>query len=429
METMSTKRELIAKTARAHAGKPITNLHHYIDESWLEESLKKLNKNSATGVDGKTYEEYEMESRRMLPDLLRRFKTGSYYAPPVRRIYIKKENGKRRPIGIPTIEDKILQEAVKMVVEPVYEQDFYDTSYGFRPGRSQHQALERVWQEVMDNRVLYILDADIENYFGSIDHEHLRGLLDQRIKDGVVRKQIDKWLKAGVMEDETLHYEKEGTPQGGVISPLLSNIFLHTVLDAWYHEIKVLLKGKSFLVRYADDFVMGFETKEDAQRVMNVIFKRFSKYGLRLHPEKTRMISLSKYDQSLPATFDFLGFTHYMGVSRNGKRVLKRKTSKKSLRKSLRSIFTWLKANRHVKVRLLIEQLNIKLRGHYNYFGITGNSRSLGSYSHMVCRFLFIWLNRRGGSKLNWEQFSNGVLRVYPLHPPKIYHSSLAKPL
>ncbi|HRY31357.1 MAG TPA: reverse transcriptase domain-containing protein [Bacteroidales bacterium] len=305
METMSTKRELIAKTARAHAGEPITNLHHYIDESWLEESLKKLNKNSAAGVDGKTYEEYERESGRKLPDLLGRFKTGSYYAPPVRRIYINKENGKRRPIGIPTIEDKILQEAVKMVVEPVYEQDFYDTSYGFRPGRSQHQALERVWQEVMDNHVLYILDADIENYFGSIDHGQLRMLLDQRIKDGVVRKQIDKWLKAGVMEDETLHYEREGTPQGGVISPLLSNIFLHTVLDAWYHEIKVLLKGKSFMVRYADDFVMGFERKEDAQRVMKVIFKRFSKYGLRLHPEKTRMISLSKYDQSLPATFDF----------------------------------------------------------------------------------------------------------------------------
>jgi RNA-directed DNA polymerase len=428
MEKVSTKQELIAKTAKEHAGKPLTNLHHYIDEEWLRESLNRLNKESAAGVDGTTYYEYEEEKDTRLPDLLGRFKTGKYYAPPVRRIYIEKGNGKKRPIGIPTIEDKILQGAVKMVVEPVYEADFYDTSYGFRPGRSQHQALERIWEEVMNNRILYILEADIENYFGSINHSQLRELLDERIKDGVIRKQIDKWLKAGVMEDEVLHYEKDGTPQGGTISPLLSNIYLHTVLDAWYDEIKGLLEGRSFLVRFADDFVLGFERKEDAQKVMQVIFKRFAKYGLTLHPEKTRLVTLSKYDKELPETFDFLGFTHYVGLSRKGKRVLKRKTSKKKLCKSLKAINKWIKDNRHMKIRLLIEKLNVKLRGHYNYYGITGNSKSLGMYLHSTTRYLHRVLNRRGGKRRNWDTFNSQVLKAYPLLQPKIYQSSLAKP-
>lgn len=280
----------------------------------------------------------------------------------------------------------------------------------------------------MNNRILYILEADIENYFGSINHGQLREMLDVRIKDGVIRKQIDKWLKAGIMEDKVLHYEKEGTPQGGTISPLLSNIYLHTVADAWYEEIKDLLKGRSFLVRYADDLVLGFEHKEDALRVMNVIFKRFAKYGLTLHPEKTRLVTLSKYDKNLPDTFDFLGFTHYMGVSRNGKRVLKRKTSKKKLCKSLKATFTWIKENRHMKVCQLIEKLNVKLRGHYNYYGITGNSRSLGIYLHSIGRYLFRTLNRRGGKRRNWEAFNNQILVSFPLLQPKIYHSSLAKP-
>jgi len=428
MQAVSTKQELIAKTATEHAGKPLTNLHHYINEGWLEESLNRLNRSSASGVDGTTYHEYEEEKGKKLPDLLDRFKSGKYYAPPVRRIYIEKGDGKKRPIGIPTIEDKILQCAVKMVMEPVYESDFYDTSYGFRPGRSQHQALERIWEEVMDNRILYILEADIENYFGSINHSQLREMLDERIKDGVIRKQIDKWLKAGVMEEEVLHYEKDGTPQGGNISPLLSNIYLYTVLDAWYEEIKGLLKGRSFLVRYADDFVIGFELKEDALRVMNVIFKRFAKYGLILHPEKTRLVTLSKYDKNLPDTFDFLGFTHYMGLSRNGKRILKRKTSKKKLRKSLKATTKWIKENRHMKICLLFDKLNVKLRGHYNYYGITGNSKSMGLYLHSICRYLFQTLNRRGGKTRNWETFNSQVLVSYPLLQPKIYHSALAKP-
>lgn len=428
MQEVSTKQELIAKTAKEHAGKPLTNLQHYIDEEWLGESLNRLNRKSATGVDGTTYQEYEDEREKKLPDLLGRFKSGKYYAPPVRRIYIEKGDGKKRPIGIPTIEDKILQGAVKMVLEPIYESDFYGTSYGFRPGRSQHQALARIWEEVMNNRILYILEADIENYFGSINHSHLREILDERIKDGVIRKQIDKWLKAGVMEEKVLHYEKEGTPQGGIISPLLSNIYLHTVLDAWYEEIKDLLKGRSFLVRFADDFVIGFERKEDALRVMKAIFKRFDKYGLTLHPEKTRLVTLSKLDKSLPDTFDFLGFTHYMGLSRNGMWVLKRKTSKKKLRKSLKATFTWIKENRHMKICQLIDKLNVKLRGHYNYYGITGNSKSLGIYLYSISRYLFRTLNRRGGKLRSWEVFNSQILGSFPLLQPKIYHSALAKP-
>lgn len=421
MKEMSTKQMLIAKVASEHAGEALTNLHQHIDEEWLAESLTRLNRRSTPGVDGIKYQEYEKDHQTLLPDLLNRFKSGKYHAPPVRRIYIEKSDGKMRPIGIPTIEDKILQGAVKMVMEPIYEGIFYDTSYGFRTGRSQHQALERIWNEVMNNRILYILEADIENYFGSIDHPQLRAILDERIKDGVIRRQIDKWLKAGVMEDQVLHYEKEGTPQGGIISPLLSNIYLHTVLDAWYDEIKGLLKGRSFLVRYADDFVIGFELKEDAQRVMNVIFKRFAKYGLRLHPEKTRLVTLSKYDR-LPNTFDFLGFTHYMGLSQNGKRVLKRKTSKKKLRKCLSATQTWIKKNRHMKLCLLTEKLNVKLRGHYNYYGIAGNSYSISKFYRSVCRHLFHTLNRRGGKYMLWDKFNKLIEITYPLLLPKITH-------
>lgn len=271
----------------------------------------------------------------------------------------------------------------------------------------------------------------MENYFGSIDHQRLREFLDHRIKDGVIRKMIDKWLKAGIFEKGNVSYPKEGTPQGGSISPLLSNIFLHYVLDEWFIEqIQPLLKGKSFIIRFADDFLLGFTNKEDAERVMKVLPKRLGKYSLTLHPEKTRLIELVERNGQKPGTFDFLGFTHYMGKSRKGRTVLMRKTSSVKLRASLKRMFEWVRVNRHRKVGELIFEINQKLRGHYGYYGITFNSKRISSYFEQTKRILHYWLNRRGGKCVwNWEKYSKLVVEWIPLLAPRIYHGyQLAKP-
>lgn len=421
MTGVLTKQLQIAKIAKEYAEEGLTSLHHYIDKDWLEESMEGLNKKSAMGVDKVTYQAYEGMKEERLPELITMFKTGRYKAPPVRRVYITKEDGKQRPLGIPTIEDKILQNAVKKVIEPIYEQEFTDFSYGFRPGKSQHQALERIWHETMDKRIRYILDLDIQDYFGSIVHSELRTMLDKRVKDGVIRRQVDKWLKAGVFEEGNVKYEEDGTPQGGVISPLLSNIYLHNVADMWYKEIAPLLKGKSFMVRFADDCIFGFETQEDAQRVMKVIGQRFAKYGLTLHPEKTRLIEFKPGDRG--NTFDFLGFTHYWGQSRKGTPVVKRRTSRKKLTKAIKRAKDWMVKNRHQKVGIIIQAINLKLKGHYAYYGITFNMMGIVKFFEAIKRILFKWLNRRGGKRMHWDHFSKLISQYVPLATPRIVHS------
>ncbi|MDZ7692715.1 MAG: reverse transcriptase domain-containing protein [Balneolaceae bacterium] len=325
---------------------------------------------------------------------------------------------------LPTVEDKVLQSAATRVLTPVYEQLFYPNSFGFRPGKSQHQALEILFKEVSFTGKYYIIDADMGNYFGSIDHRKLRELLDLRIKDGVIRRMIDKWLKAGVLETGRIEYPQEGTPQGGVISPLLSNIYLHYVLDEWFIEaIQPRLKGSSKLIRFADDFLLLFDNMEDARRVMKVLPKRLEKYGLTLHPEKTKLVEVNNRDKDTPSTFDFLGFTHYMGKSRKGKRILKRKTSKKKRKASLQRVNQWMKANRHKPVKQFIGELNRKLQGHYGYYGVTFNFRSLNTYYESVKRLLHKWLNRRGGKRhMRWEEFVRLVLSRNPLIKPRIVH-------
>lgn len=420
---MSTKQLQIAERARRFAGEALTVLQNFIDEEWLVESLRELNRKSATGIDGKTWQAYDRERSMHIPDLLERFKSGRYKAPPVRRVYVEKANGALRPLGIPTIEDKVLQNAVRKVLDPVYETRFCDFSYGFRQGYSAHGALERVWKEFMNNRIRYVLEGDIEDYYGNIDHGTLRGFLDKGVRDGVIRRQIDKWLKAGVMEEGKWSKTDKGTPQGGIISPLLSNIYLHEVLDMWYLSIKPLLVGKSFLVRYADDWVMGFEKREDALRVKKVIFQRFLKYGLTLHPEKTKLVEMDS--SSGEGTFDFLGFTHYWGVSKKGNKALMRKTSHKSFKKAVSSVSSWIRDNRHLKLTEVIRQLNLKLRGHYSYFGITFNFRGINRFYYVIERELFKWLNRRGGKKLNWEMFNSLISHRLILLKPYIVHSYL----
>lgn len=424
MAKMSTKEVQIAERAKRYASEPLTNLHNFIDEAFLLESFQMLNKKGASGVDGETWASYDEEKDQRLPALLDGFKSGKYRAPKVRRVYIPKADGGERPLGLPTVEDKILQTAVSRVLSPIYEREFYAESYGFRAGRSVHDALEELFQEVSFRGKRYVIDADMKNYFGSIVHQHLRDFLRQRIRDKVVERMIGKWLKAGILDNGQVSYPKTGAPQGGSISPLLSNIYLHYVLDEWFIEqIQPLLKGSSKLIRYADDFLLLFDNKEDAYRVMKVLPKRLGKYGLSLHPDKTKLVELDSPDQSGPRTFDFLGMTHYMGKSRKGKRILKRKTSRKKYRSSLKRMSTWIQRNRHLVLNRLIHKLNVKLRGYYNHYGITFNSRMLKKYYEAVKRILFKWLNRRGGKhKLVWTKYAQIIEEWMPLLRPKIYH-------
>jgi RNA-directed DNA polymerase len=294
--------------------------------------------------------------------------------------------------------------------------------------------LEELRKEVTLKGKRYIIDADLQNYFGSIDHQCLREFLDLRIKDGVIRKMIDKWLKAGILENGQVMYPTEGAPQGASISPLISNLFLHYVVDEWFKEqAQPRLKGESFIIRFADDLLLGFTNKEDAMRVMEVLPKRLGKFGLTLHPKKTRLIDLGEEEQKgqPKQTFDFLGFTHYMGKSRKGKRILMRKTSSKKLNASLVRTETWIELNRHkLSIPMLIAGLNQKLRGHYGYYGITFNMRRINSYYRRTKRMLHKWLNRRGGKRVwTWEKIDKLTTEWIPLEKPRIYHSyQTAKP-
>ena len=430
MNNMSTVEIQIAERARKFADEPLTNLHGFVDQTMLNGCFESLNKKGAAGVDGESWHGLNEQRDERISALLQGFKSGSYRAPNIRRTYIPKGDGKSRPLGLPTVEDKLLQSGVSRVLTPVYEQLFYPSSYGFRPGKSQHQALDKLFREVSFKGKRYIIDADMANYFGSIDHSKLRELLDLRIKDGVIRRMIDKWLKAGVLEDGQVSYPQEGTPQGGVISPLLSNIYLHYALDEWFiAHIQPRLDGESTIIRFADDFLLLFSSREDAERVMKVLPKRLGRFGLTLHPDKTRLVELAKPEGGKPGTFDFLGFTHYMGKSRKGRRILKRKTSSKKLRMALQRLNEWMKINRHQPVAEFIGKLNRKLLGHYAYYGITFNSRKLRSYYEQVKRLLYKWLNRRGGKRIWWKQMSLLIEQQVPLEKPRIVHSQLiAKP-
>jgi len=432
LRSVSTRLHRIAELARQAPEMVIVTLAHHIDLAWMYEAYRQTRKDGAAGSDEVTAAEYAEDLDRNLRSLLERFKSGSYFAPPVRRVQIPKGDGRKtRPIGIPTFEDKILQRAVLMVLEAVYEQDFYDFSYGFRPKRSAHQALDSLWHRLMDVHGGWVLEADISSFFDTLDHKILRGFLDQRVRDGVIRKMIDKWLKAGVLEDGQLRQTTDGTPQGGVISPLLANVYLHEVLDRWFVEqVQPRMRGPAHLIRYADDFVMVFATESDARRVMEVLPKRFAKYGLTLHPEKTRLIEYGRTQGprnggggGKPPTFDFLGFTHYWGKSRKGTLVVKRKTARRRFARSLKRVVQWCKRHRHEPVADQRRFLSAVLLGHYAYFGLTGNGRALGTYHHQLVRIWHYWLRRRSQRRsLNWARFAR-LLERFPLPPPKVVHS------
>jgi len=416
---VSTRLRRIAQLAKEDPKRAFKSLAHHIDVDFLREAYRRTRKDAAAGTDGQTAEDYAVELEKNLEALLGRFKSGTYRAPPVRRVHIPKGDGKTRPLGIPTFEDKVLQRAVAMVLEAVYEQDFLPCSWGFRPGRSAHGALEVIREGSMSMRGGWVLDVDVKAYFDSLDHSKLREILDQRVCDGVLRKAIDKWLKAGVLERGELHYPTEGTPQGGVISPLLANVYLHEVLDTWFErDVRPRMRGGAFLVRYADDFVMVFQREEDARRVLEVLPKRFERFGLTIHPEKTRLVRFERPGTSgddggrdqgggTPlGSFDFLGFTHYWERSRRGNWVIKQKTARKRFTRALKVISDWCREHRHWRITDQRAMLAAKLHGHYQYYGRRGNYDSLHRFRWVV---EWIWkrsLGRRSQKGyLNWERF------------------------
>lgn len=416
--------------AKAMRGVALTTLAHHIDADWLREAYRRTRKDGARGVDGQGAAEYERDLEGNLRALLERVKSGTYRAPPVRRVHIPKGDGSQtRPIGIPTFEDKVLQRAVAMLLEAVYEQEFHDFSYGFRPGRSAHDACEALQNATVKMAGGWVLEVDIKKFFDTLDHEHLRTILGQRVRDGAILRLIGKWLNAGVMEGGMLSHPEAGTPQGGVISPILANIYLHEVLDEWFvSEVQPRLNGRSVLVRYADDFVFVFARKEDAERVFAVLPKRFGKYGLTLHPDKTRLVPFRRPDRDDdgdgdgPGTFDLLGFTHHWGLSRNGKWVVWKRTAKDRFSRTLRRIAEWCRLHRHDDVEAQHRALIRKLRGHYSYFGITGNSRALARLWYETTKIWRKWLSRRSQKAfLNWEKMLR-LLERFPLPPPRIVH-------
>jgi group II intron reverse transcriptase/maturase len=438
-DTVSTKQQRIAELARNCPDMAFTNLAHHIDLDWLLTAYTQTRKDGAVGVDGRTADDYEADLKANLQDLLNRAKSGTYVAPPVRRVHIPKAGSPQetRPIGIPTFEDKILQRAVLMVLEPLYETDFLDVSHGFRPGRSAHGALDALWKQAMKLGGGWIVDVDLRKFFDTIDKGHLREFLKRRVRDGVILRLIGKWLNAGVLEDGVVTTPEHGTPQGGVASPLLANIFLHYVLDEWFEaEVRPRLRGEAFLIRYADDFLIGVAREEDARRILEVLPKRMSKYGLTVHPEKTRLVRFqppeaddsepTERSATAPRTFDFLGFTHYWGRSRRGGWVVKRKTAKGRLKRALQAVSAWCRENRHRPIAEQHRTLTQKLRGHYAYYGITGNFFSLQDFLEGTRRIWRRWLSRRRrGGPLSWPEFLRLEQR-YGLPRARVVHSMLS---
>ena len=427
--TVTPKLQRIAAQAARDPDWVFTTLAHLIDEDFLREAYRHTRKSSAPGIDGVTAQTYAEHLDENLRDLHERLRSGRYQAAPVERVWIEKDDGGQRPIGKPAFEDKIVQRAVAMLLEAVYEQDFYDGSYGFRPGRSPHEALHELRQRCMTEGIGWIVDADVSGYFDSIDRTRLREVLRQRINDGSILRLIGKWRRAGVMEQGALTHPETGVVQGGVISPVLANVFLHHVLDAWFEgEVRPRMQGRCFLLRFADDFVIGCELEADARKIMAVLPKRFARFGLTIHPTKTALIAFRKPkahqgSESGNGTCTFLGLTHYWTKSRQGFWVMKRRTARKRLRRTKKSLWRWCRNNRHAPLQYQYQMLCAKLRGHYQYYGIRGNFRLLEEVRRSAERAWRYWLSRRSSkSAIGWKKFWK-LMQTYILPISRIVHN------
>lgn len=428
---MTTKLDKIAELAKEEGTRSFFSIAHLITPEALYEAFRSLRKDASAGVDGVQYKDYQMDAKRNIQQLHERLKSGKYEVQPLRRVYIPKENGKERPISIPSLEDKIVQKAVGTLLNAIYEQDFLDCSHGFRPCRGQQGALDEVGRAVCREPTSWILEIDITEYFDSIVREQLMELIEKRVSDGSILKLIRKWIAVGVVDEGQLLTSERGTGQGQTISPLLSNIYLHYVLDEWFEKVvKPRLKGQAHEIRFADDAVLCFQYREDAEKVLDVLPKRFGKYGLTLHPEKTRLVEFGRYAEEKarraggkPATFDFLGFTHICVRSRKGKFTIHVRTMQKRARRGLTEIARWCQEHRHDPVEEQQKSLNAKLRGHYQYYGRPTNYQRLWKFYRGVRTIWRKWLNRRTrGKAMTWEGYQQ-LLDRHPLLRPVITHS------
>lgn len=437
METgsiMETKLERISQLSSKKPDIVFTSIGHLINKEMLKKCHEEMDGNKAVGIDGVSKEEYGLNLDQNLDELVASLKQKAYKPKPARKVEIPKDNGKTRPLSIYCYEDKLIQEALREILEAVFEPHFYDEMMGFRPNRSCHMAIQKLGRMLEKEKTSYVLDADIKSFFNHLDHQWIIKFIETRIKDPNIIRLVRRTLKAGIMEDFRYTATEEGSGQGSVCSPIIANIYMHYVLVWWFHEkMKPLMKGYSGLVVYADDFVVCFQYKEDAMLFYEHLIRRMEHFGLKLEEEKSRLIEFGRFAQTnvqnkgtKTATFTFLGFTHYCSTSRNGKFRVKRKTSRKKFSKKCKEIHALLAENRHRPVKEIIDKLNQILTGYFHYYGITDNSRSITNFYFQVTNSLYYWLNRRSQKKsYTWRGFKD-MLKVYPLAVPKIYVSVYA---
>ena len=425
------KLSLITGHAQRDHSFKFTSLAHLLDVEYLRDCYQSLNRNRAVGIDNISWEEYGAELDKNLEQLVSRLKRKKYKPQPARRVYIPKNEKETRPLGISALENKIVERGITWILESIYEQDFLDCSYGFRPKRNCHQALKKLNDLIMSQPVNHIVEADIKGFFDNVDHDKLMDFIRIRIADTTLLDLIGKFLKAGYIDNGQLVRSDKGTPQGSILSPMLANIFLHYVLDEWFETIvKKHVKGYCELVRYADDFVCVVRYAEDAERIERALKNRFNRFGLEIHPTKSRRLTFGRFEREnakaqnrKPNTFDFLGFTHYCDISRAGNFKLGRKTSRKKFAAKCRDMNNWLRAIRNlVKMKDWWKILAAKMRGHFQYYGVSENSASIAKFYRLTIKMVLKWLNRRSQKrKMNWANFTK-YLEHYPLPKPKIVH-------
>lgn len=417
---METKLTRIAELAKRRPRVKLQTLIHAIDEESLKTAHNALSANKAVGVDAVTKEEYGEKLQENITDLLSRMKRQAYKPQPVKRVYIPKTDKKKRPLGIPAYEDKLVQRVLNDILTVIYEPEFLDCSYGFRSGRSCHDALKEVTKILEKRKVSYVVDADIKGFFDNVDHGWMVKFLRERIQDPNFLRLIQRFLKAGVIEAGVEYETDTGTPQGGIISPTLANVYLHYVLDLWFAvKIKRECRGEAYLIRYCDDFVCFFQYQDEAEAFYGKLIERLRKFNLEIAEEKTKIMEFGRFaeerrhkrGEGKPETFDFLGFTHYCSKSKNGKFRVKRKTSRKKFKAKLKHFAEWLYQNMHTEIGELIKKINVKLVGYYRYYGVTDNTNRIHAFGYYIRRKLFEILNRRSQKKsLTWEGFANSKI-------------------
>ena len=429
---MATKLERISQLSCENPDMVFTSIGHMIDKEMLKICHEEMDGDKAVGIDGVTKEEYSKNLDANLDDLMQRLKKKAYKPQPARRVEIPKDNGKMRPLSIYCYEDKLVQAALKKVIEAVFEPMFYDCMMGFRPNRNCHQALRKLNVMIEREKTSYILDADIKGFFNHLDHEWIVRFVESRIKDPNIIRLVRRMLKAGIMEDYQFEPTEQGSGQGSVCSPILANIYMHYVLVWWFEErVKPHLRGYGGLVVYADDFVVCFQYKDDAERFYELLKRRMGHFGLSMEEEKSRLIEFGRFaeenrqrrGEGKPETFTFLGFTHYCSRSRNGKFRVKRKTSRKKFTRKCKEVHRAISNMMTWKLPEIIKRVNQILTGYFHYYGITDNSRSIAAFRYQVLKSLFYWLNHRSQRRsYNWDEF-NDMLKVYPITPARIYVS------